>query len=185
MTHDLKLTRLLGAALLAGTCLLPAAAQRVSVKTNALYWAAATPNLGLEFRLNRHLTLNLEGAFNKFHVSKIDSRMAGMMPEMRYWFSARPQAGHFVGFMGLVAGYDLTLNKTMHEGNAFAFGPTYGYSVVLSKHWSMEATIGVGALYLREKKYPTSLPQVPEEPNNKKWMPAPIKAGLTFVYIIK
>lgn len=35
-------------------------AQRVAVKTNALYWAASTPNLGAEFRVNRHVTFNFE-----------------------------------------------------------------------------------------------------------------------------
>ena len=33
-------------------------AQRVGLKSNALYWAAMSPNLGAEFRVNRHLTLN-------------------------------------------------------------------------------------------------------------------------------
>ena len=37
-----------------------AMAQRVALKTNVLYWATATPNLGLEFRLNRHSPLVLK-----------------------------------------------------------------------------------------------------------------------------
>ena len=37
-------------------------AQRVAVKTNALYWLTASPNLGVEFRMSRHFSLNIEAA---------------------------------------------------------------------------------------------------------------------------
>ena len=36
----------------------------VGIKTNALYWGTATPNLGLEFRLARHWSLDLEAGLN-------------------------------------------------------------------------------------------------------------------------
>lgn len=51
-----------------------AQAQRVGLKTNLLYWATATPNVGLEFRLNRHLTLDLDAAYNRLKVGDINSR---------------------------------------------------------------------------------------------------------------
>ena len=38
----------------------------VGIKTNALYWGTATPNLGLEFRLARHWSLDLEAGLNPF-----------------------------------------------------------------------------------------------------------------------
>ncbi len=183
MIHISKAIRPLFTTLLAA-CSLTAFAQRVSVKTNALYWAAATPNLGAEFRLNRHLTLNLETAFNRFDISKVNTRMAGVMPEMRYWFSARPQAGHFIGLMALVSDYKLTYDQTTHEGNGYGVGPTYGYSFVLSKRWSMEATAGVGLLRVKERKYAATT-NAPANANNKRWLAAPLKVGLTFVYIIK
>lgn len=50
-----------------------AQAQRVGLKTNLLYWATATPNVGLEFRLNRHLTLDLDAAYNRLKVGDINS----------------------------------------------------------------------------------------------------------------
>lgn len=161
-------------------------AQRVAIKTNALYWAGATPNLGLEFRLSRHFTLGMEGAFNRFKISKIDTRMIGCMPELRYWFSGRPHAGHQVGVMGLVGDYRLNVKDSGHEGSAYGFGPTYAYSWVLSRRWSMEANVGVGLLRVNEKVYTaTNMETYPSEPNNKKWLLAPLRVGLTFVYLIK
>lgn len=164
---------------------LGATAQRVSLKTNALYWATASPNLGLELRVNRHVTFNMEGALNRLKAGKCDTRLELFTPEMRYWLSARPQAGHFFGLMALGANYNLQFNGHHYEGDAFGGGLTYGYSFVLGRHWSLEATVGGGALYRREKNYREATEERPEEPNHKKWQLAPLKAGVTFVYIIK
>ena len=177
--------RRLPAILLLGGLCMTMQAQRVSVKTNALYWAAATPNIGLEFRLNRHLTLNLEGAFNRLKMGSVDTRAEMAGGEMRYWFSARPQAGHFVGLMGIGGNYNLLLSNKHHVGDAIGAGPTYGYSFVLGRHWSLETTVGVGALYQREKHYDKDCETVPDSPNRRQWIFAPIKAGVTFVYIIR
>lgn len=94
----------------------PATAQRINVKTNALYWLAMSPNLGVEFRINRHMTFNLEGVVNRvsgfkpYGVSNLSTKGFAFEPEARYWFSARPQAGHFVGLTAVAANYDLQLN---------------------------------------------------------------------------
>ena len=73
------------AAAIALTCSpLLAEAQRVALKTNALYWAAATPNIGAEFRINRHITFNFEAAYNRINVFNIDTRGAAITPEVRY-----------------------------------------------------------------------------------------------------
>ncbi len=158
-------------------------AQRVSVKTNALYWMAASPNVGAEFRLSRHTTLNLEGVFHRMKLSDYNTRMGSFSPEARYWFSARPQVGHFVGVMGQVASYKLSNANTTVNGTTYAVGPTYGYSMVLGRRWSMEATVGAGLGYCRYGKYPRGT--MVEEPNHKEWRIVPLKLGLNFVYIIK
>lgn len=98
----------------------PATAQRINVKTNALYWLAMSPNLGVEFRINRHMTFNLEGVVNRvsgfkpYGVSNLSTKGFAFEPEARYWFSARPQAGHFVGLTAVAANYDYssTINVT-------------------------------------------------------------------------
>lgn len=163
---------------------LTAAAQRIGLKTNALYWAAASPNVGVELRLNRHVTLNLEGAFNYFDFSSVASHAIAFTPEARYWLSARPLAGHFVGLMGLAASYKTDWKDTRHQGEAGGIGATYGYAFVLSSRWSIEATAGVGALRVREKRFDTTGP-APDRPNNRKWIAAPLKAGITITYILR
>ena len=63
-----------------------ACSQRVSFKTNALYWGTLSPNAGVEFRLSRHFTLNLEGAVNPFTIGDYKLHSAAFMPEARYCF---------------------------------------------------------------------------------------------------
>ena len=160
--------------------------QRVALKTNALYWAAASPNLGLELRVNRHITFDLDATFHRLKwKDKLDTRAEILTPEVRYWFSARPQAGHFMGIIGTAANYNILLNDTRHTGDAFGGGLTYGYSFVLGKRWSLETSIGAGALHLREKRYDETKETAPETPNRRQWVFAPLKAGVTLVYIIK
>ena len=39
-------------------------AQKVGLKTNALYWATSTPNLGLEVGMGDRFSFYLEGGYN-------------------------------------------------------------------------------------------------------------------------
>ena len=183
-THRILATTLLTMSLAAiGTT---AHAQRIGLKTNVLYWATATPNFGLEFRLNRHITLNLDAAYNRLKVSDLNSRGEMGNVEMRYWFSARPQAAHFVGIAAVAANYDLKFKQKRHDGDVFGGGVTYGYSFVLSRHWSIETTLGLGLVYRQEKFSRNDAQRAAlDKPNVETVNFAPIKAGVNFVYIIK
>lgn len=171
-------------AMLAGLCN-PVSAQRIALKTNALYWATASPNIGLELRINRHITFDFDATYNNIAIGKYDSQVRMFTPEMRYWFSARPQAGHFVGLTGIAANYSLLINNKDHDGDILGGGLTYGYSFVLGKRWSLETTIGGGLVYRHELEYCLDSDYRPERANIKKYQLFPLKAGISFVYIIK
>lgn len=162
-----------------------ASAQRVALKTNALYWAAASPNIGLELRINRHITFDFDATYNNITIGKYDTQVRMFTPEMRYWFSARPQAGHFVGLTGIAANYDVLIKNECHDGDMFGGGLTYGYSFVLGRHWSLETTIGAGLVYRHELNYQQNTEERPEKTNVNKYQFFPLKAGVSFVYIIK
>lgn len=90
-----------------------------------------------------------------------------------------------MGIIGTTANYNILLNDTRHAGDAFGGGLTYGYSFVLGKRWSLETSIGAGALHLREKRFNENTEAEPESANRRQWVFAPLKAGVTLVYIIK
>lgn len=159
-------------------------AQRIALKSNALLWATASPNVGAEFRVSRRFTVSTDVAFNPFKFGNLDLHYGAFQPEVRYWFSGRPHARWYVGVAGLASVYNMCISNTRHDGSAFGGGVTGGYSFVLGERWGIEATLGIGALSVAERKYALGQPS-PGICNNEKIMIAPIKAGVTFVYLLK
>lgn len=154
-------------------------AQKIALKTNALEWLCLSPNAGLETRLSKHFSLNLEasGSVAKFSDKRL--RHFTFRPELRYWFSGRMQAHHFVGLMPLGTAYDVKLDKTRHQGWGLGLGVTYGYSLVLGRCFSLEGTVGAGVLNYEEKKYNES--EKGETIYRKKAL-LPLKLGISAVY---
>ncbi|MBQ7635326.1 MAG: DUF3575 domain-containing protein [Bacteroidaceae bacterium] len=150
----------------------PAKAQRISLKTNGLGWLTLSPNVGAEFRLSRHNTLNLEASVGYLTLGKRHQRHALFIPEVRHWFSARPQARWFCGAMLLGGAYKVKLSDTPHNGLALGIGVTGGYSFVLDQRWSLELSAGAGFLHRSEKH------------KNYNQL-APLKLGVSIVYILK
>lgn len=184
MTRRHTFVRLCLLALLAVGSQLPIRAQRVGIKTNALGWLGASPNLGVELRPSRHFTLNLEVLGSPLKVGNLRTQHFTFIPEVRYWFSARPQAGHFLGVNALASTYHFAWSNMNHRGDAFGAGVTYGHCWVLSRRWSLETTAGVGLVHVRDKKFSNGVAE-PIEPDNSKTRLFPTKLGISFVYILK
>ena len=160
-----------------------AMAQRIALKTNALYWATLSPNIGAEFRLSRHYTLDLSVAGNfSSTIGNNNLKFQQVAPELRYWFS-RPMARHFVGLTTFAANYNLRMGDNKYDGDAFAAGLTYGFDWVISRRWNIETTLGAGVVKYRCFDYPVGGVK-PLSPNKDKTVFAPIKAGITVSYLL-
>ncbi len=137
---------------------------QVALKTNVLYDAALSPNLGLEVKVAPRWSLEISGNINDWtlsHGKKWKHWLA--QPEARYWF-CDAMGGHFLG-MHLVGGqYNFgninvpikymgvnlkDLRDNRHQGWFAGAGVAYGYTWMLHKHWNLEAEIGVGYVYSR------------------------------------
>ena len=129
-------------------------AQDFALKTNVLYWAATTPNLGAEVALGRKYTLELAGAYNPW-TFKDDKKMRFWLvqPEFRYWFCEKFE-GHFIGLHAHGAQYYGGLCDRRYDGYLAGAGITYGYDWILSPHWNLEASIGAGYAHLWYKESP-------------------------------
>ena len=55
-------------------------AQRVGLRTNALAWATATPNLGVELRMSRHFTFALDAYGNPLKFDKLRTQFVALQP---------------------------------------------------------------------------------------------------------
>ena len=84
-----------------GSLICPALAQETAVKTNLLYDATTTMNLGVEFGLSPKWTLDVSGNYNPWTFSKNKKWKHWLVqPEARYWFCNK-MMGSFIGFHAL------------------------------------------------------------------------------------
>lgn len=162
----------------------------VGVKTNLLYVATTTPNLGVEFGLSPKLTLDISANYNPWAFSnnkKIKHWL--VQPELRYWFCERFN-GAFVGLHAHYAEYNvggikmLGLKNVRYEGNLYGGGVSVGYHWILNKRWSLEATIGAGYAYLDYSKYKCEKCGDKLKDGNRNYW-GPTKAGVNLIYMIK
>ena len=131
-------------------------AQEVGLKTNLLYLASASPNLGVEIGLGQRTTLEISAGFNPFTFSH-DRKWKHWLvqPEFKWWTCERFN-GHFLGVHMLGGGFDVgnlaffpfsmwdSLKDNRYKGHAIGAGISYGYDWVLGRHWNLEAEIGMG-----------------------------------------
>jgi hypothetical protein len=180
-----------------GAVLLCAAAlgQKVAVKTNLLYGATETPNLGIELGLGKRTTLDLSIGYNPwtFHNNRKWKHLL-VEPEFRYWTNERFK-GHFFGVHGLYAfynigGVDLPLpnlgkvkieKEYRYQGNAYGGGISYGYHWELSPRLGLEFNLGVGIAHLDYKQYDCGKCGEFIAAKTKTYI-GPTKAGISLVY---
>lgn len=136
--------------------------QKVAVKSNLLYDATATINLGVEIGLAQKWSLDVSGNYNGWKLGD-DMRLKHWLvqPEVRYWLCEKFN-GHFFGLHGHYADYNVggidflsdNMKNHRYQGKLYGGGISYGYQWLMSSHWSMEAEIGVGYAHLDQTKYP-------------------------------
>ena len=157
-------------------------AQTIRLKTNALYWAATTPNIGLEIDMSSQTTLELNGDYNPCTFTE-DKKMRFWLvqPEVRYWFCERFE-GHFIGLHLHGAQYFGGFGRTRYDGYLAGGGITYGYDWILSPHWNLEAVIGVGYARLWYNKSPRIYCEKCRTAEHRNYF-GPTKAALSLVYL--
>ena len=167
----------------------------VGAKVNLLYGIAAlAPNLALEFGLSRKLSLDLSVAWNPWK-DKVEetNKMVHLIvkPELRYWLCERFN-GHFFGVHPFywdynVSGKDIPLlfdKEYRYEGHAFGGGVSYGYHWMWNKRWAMEFNAGIGASFMKYKKFEAEECGEKLGDYKKKYF-GPTAAGIKLMFMIK
>ena len=188
--------------LMSGCFILESYAQKVALKSNLLYDATATMNLGLEFGLARKWTLDVPVNYNPW---KPDNgrrlRHWGIQPEIRYWFCERFKLmywlcekfnGHFFGVHAHYADYNVgglkilgeNMENHRYQGHLYGAGFSVGHSWILKKRWSIEASLGLGYAYIAYEKYPCTTCGTKSKDTSKNYL-GPTKASVSLIYVIK
>ena len=134
-------------------------AQNIAVKTNLLYDATATANIGLEIGLAPRWTLDISGNLNSWSKDEHTKWKHWLLqPEARYWFCDR-FSRHFIGAHLIGAALNIgnidnnlsflgtdfsVLSDHRYQGYAYGGGVAYGFAFVLSKHLNLELEAGLG-----------------------------------------
>ena len=175
-------------------CFVPGAqAQKAAVKSNLLYDATATVNLGLEFRLDRKWTLDVPANLNPWKFNDgTRLRHWGVQPEARYWF-CQPFRRTFVGVHahyadfnvgGLPGMFSPNMQENRYQGHLYGAGISVGYAWIIKKRWGLEATVGVGYARIEYDKYPCAECGSLVKSGGKNYF-GPTRAGLSLIYLIK
>lgn len=174
-----------------------ASAGDFAVKTNLLYDATATVNVGFETGIAPQWSLDISGDMNFWNVRGHRWRHWFVQPELRYWLCHR-SVGHFlaldlhggqfnVGNIGFLdfkfLGSNLAnLKDHRYQGWFAGAGVAYGYSWAFSEHWGMEAEIGIGWAYMRYDSYPCASCGSKLRDNAVHNYFGPTKAAINLVY---
>ncbi len=170
-------------------------AQKVGVKTNLLYDATTTANLGLEIGLARQWTLDVSGNYNGWTSSETRKFKHWLIqPEARYWFCQKFN-GHFLGLHGHYSKFNMGgfklpfglykgLRDNRYQGDLYGAGLSYGYHWILGKRWGFEATIGAGYARINYDRIQCKTCGDKTGPHHKNYW-GPTKAGISLIYLIK
>ena len=179
-------------------------AQKAAIKSNLLYDATTSLNLGLEVGLGERSTLDISGNINPWTFSGNRKMKHWLLqPEYRIWTCSR-FSGAFWGFSTHLAQYNFggMLPWGFHSGKMFGTienrqildnryegwlaggGVSYGYHWMLSPRWNLEASIGAGYARIHYDKYPcTNCGTKLDEGKYNYW--GVTKAAVSLIYIIK
>ena len=75
------------------------------------------------------------------------------------------------------------LKDHRYEGWMLGVGIAYGYQWILSKHWSIEAEIGIGYVYSRYDKYRCAGCGRKTEEGKSHHFVGPTKAAVNLIYV--
>ena len=188
----MKTRYILSCLLLGGA--LSVSAQKMAVKSNLLSAANGALNAGVEYAFGSKSTFDLSGSIRPWKRSEgYVNKYWLIQPEYRYWtcqkfngsfWGAYLNGAQFnVGGKKMPFGLFPRLKEHRYAGWLAGGGISYGYHIMLNRHWNIEVSVGVGYEYIDYKKYkcPDVCAELLEKGHYHYFGPS--KASLSIVYI--
>lgn len=179
--------------------------QQVAIKTNTLYDATLTPNLGLEIATGARQSFQFFYGLNAWNYGSnakgdIKANHWLVMPEYRWW-SCTVMNGWFFGIHAMGGEFNagnlepmlpgtffkgINMQKevkdTRFEGGFAGGGLTVGYQFILSRHWNLELEAGAGYNYVWYDQFPCAECGTRIQNGNTNYVGL-TKAGLVLMYV--
>ena len=176
-----------------------AVAQTVGVKSNLLYLATTTPNLGVDFRMADHWSMSLHGSYNPFLFPQWTDDEGntynpkiihwGVMPEVKYWFCKTFERS-FIGLHGIYGQFNIggipfidELRTVRYHGQVYGGGLSYGYHFAIGSRWGLELSLGAGYLCMQYDRCDAYVCGDTQGQYTRSYI-GPTKAAISLVYFI-
>lgn len=123
------------------------------LRANLLRWVTLTPDLGIEWRMNRHWSLQVNGTWTSWCWDNRHRRYAlwELSPELRYHIGTAKRG--YIGAMYHTGEFNYKLSDTGRQGNLMGGGITGGYILPLNRNLSLDLSIGAGCSHTDFDKY--------------------------------
>lgn len=169
--------------------------QHFALKNNLGYDAMLTPNLGMEIKLAKKITLDISGNYNPFTFNDNKKLQHWLVqPELRFWLCEKFN-GSFIGIHGHGGEYDIAniklpfnlfknLEHHRYKGYLYGGGISIGHQFVLGKHWNLETSIGGGYARIKYDKFGPEKSAPKKESDFYNYFGV-TKATISLVYIFK
>lgn len=139
-------------------------AQKVAVKTNLLSDVNGALNAGVEYAFGNKTSLDFSGSIRPWKRTEgYVNRYWLVQPEFRYWPCQKFNGSFWgvflngaqfnVGGKKMPFGLFPWLKEHRYAGWLAGGGISYGYQLMIHRHWNIEASVGVGYEYIDYKKY--------------------------------
>lgn len=140
---------------------------RVALRTNLLYDATLSPNLGVDVRVDSTWTVGLLAGVNAWDIDKEKNKkwrhvlfsfrarkyLKGLAFQKNYFEGDLIYSHYNVGNTKIPFGLYSAVKDRRLQGDLIALGGKYGYSWIMARNWRIEAEAGVAVGYAWFKEY--------------------------------
>lgn len=124
-----------------------------ALRANLLQWGMFTPHLGIEWRINPHIGMLVDGSWTSWSHNGGYRRYAlwKVSPEIRYYIG-KQQRG-FLGAMYHVGEFNYKWGTVGKQGDYQGGGVTGGYQLPLNRSLSLDFHAGIGYTRFKYDEY--------------------------------
>lgn len=123
------------------------------LRANLLRWATLTPDIGIEWRINKDWGILVNGSWTSWSWDDSNRRYAlwEVSPEVRYYIGKEKRG--YLGAMYHVGQFNYKFSDTGRQGDLMGGGITGGYRLKLNRSLSLDFSLGIGCTHADYDKY--------------------------------
>ncbi len=158
---------------------------KIALRANLLRWATLTPDLGIEWRIHRDWSIQVNGTWTSWSWEDKNRRYAlwELSPEVRYHIGKEKRG--YVGVMYHAGQFNYKLSDTGKQGDLMGGGLTGGYLLKLNGSFALDFSLGIGCTHADYEKYTVTDGVRVRQGKEKKNYWGVNRAGITLVWQLK